>query len=80
MAQSELPEVAEMRQRLENVRRNASFVESTDVLSAVLGCNPAPYFVGGGEAAKSAMFYTIKCATNEESSEQVRRVLRADDW
>lgn len=71
-----LPELAELRRRLEEVTpeeaklivskwckidcRNASFVEFMDVLTAALGCNTAMYFLGGGEAAKAAMFYMIK--------------------
>ena len=76
-----LPELAELRRRLEEVTpeeativvskwrklacRNASFVEFMDVLTAALGCNTAMYFLGGGEAAKAAMFYMIKVRLRE---------------
>jgi hypothetical protein len=77
MSERELPELTELRKRLETfspaearllVKKwrtlsccNASFVKYMEVLTATLGCNTAPYFLGGGEAAKAAMFYI--CST-----------------
>ena len=81
MSEHEMPELAEVRFRLDNitpeearllVRKwrdlaccNKNFVEFVDVLTAALGCNTAPYFLGGGEAAKAAMFYMIKYARSQ---------------
>ena len=86
-----LPELAELRRRLEEVTpeeatlvvskwrklscRNASFVEFMDVLTAALGCNTAMYFLGGGEAAKAAMFYMIKVRSTESNSRAVPSLL-----
>lgn len=42
--------------------RPARFVEYVEVVTAALGCNTALYFHGGGEGAKAAMYYMIKCA------------------
>ena len=45
---------------------NASFVEYIRVMTAALsGANTAPYFIGGGESAKAAMFYMIKCTCTQ---------------
>eukprot|EP00966_Prymnesium_polylepis_P256539 5926351-Prymnesium_polylepis.1 len=40
--------------------RNASIVQFNDVLTACVACNTAPYFLGGGESAKAAMFYMVQ--------------------
>ena len=44
---------------------NAKVADYNDVITNVLNCNNAPYFLGAGEGARAALFYMIKYITKD---------------
>ena len=47
---------------------NAKLVSYSEVLTACLGCNTAPYLLGASESAKAAMYYMTKYSRHTSNS------------